>query len=140
MSSNDNSLQLADTGNGASFYVGAYVIAPTITKIPSNHYFSYSSDSTYYGTPDLGWTRSAPGLMEFNNGTVGTLRDVKLRGLWFGSMLTVGTLPVASASSGLVYRVSDSLAPVVGATVSAGGSAKCTVQSDGTNWIVIWIA
>lgn len=51
--------------------------------------------------------------------------------------VTVGTLPTASAVPYGTYSVTDSLAPVAGATVAAGGSAKATVQSNGTNWIVL---
>lgn len=49
---------------------------------------------------------------------------------------TVATLPSASANTYKFANVSDSLAPTLGATVAAGGSAKCQVWSDGTNWKV----
>lgn len=49
---------------------------------------------------------------------------------------TVGTLPTASSNTYLEFVVTDSLAPAVGSTVAAGGSAKCKVISNGTNWIV----
>lgn len=126
---NADSAAAIDTQGG---FVGMYVGT-------GNGYY-YSSTSNWFGTVDLGRTRSAAGLEEINNGTTGTFRDLKLRGVWFGSTLTVGTLPSAASSEGLIYRVSDSSAPAVGSTVSAGGSAKCTVQSDATNWKVIWIA
>ena len=88
------------------------------------------------GSGDTGVARNAAGVLEVNNGTAGTFRDLKFRGAWWGSYLTVGTLPAAASSEGLTYRVSDSSAPSVGSTVAAGGSAKCTVRSDGTNWKV----
>lgn len=89
---------------------------------------------------DIGVTRNAAGVLEVNSATGGTFRDLKLRGLWFGSTLTVGTLPSAASSEGLIYRVSDSSAPAVGSTVASGGSTKCSVQSDASNWKVVWIA
>lgn len=49
---------------------------------------------------------------------------------------TVGTLPTASSNTYLSFIVTDSLAPVLSSTVSAGGSAKAAVRSNGTNWIV----
>jgi hypothetical protein len=51
--------------------------------------------------------------------------------------LTVGTLPTASTNARARYEVTDASAPSVGATVAGGGSAKCTVRSNGTNWIVL---
>lgn len=50
---------------------------------------------------------------------------------------TVGTLPTASSNAYLEFVVTDSLSPAIGSTVSAGGSAKCRVMSNGTNYIVL---
>jgi hypothetical protein len=91
-------------------------------------------------TIDAGVTRSASTLIAITKSTSQSdFGDLKLRGLWFGSTLTVGTLPSAASSEGLIYRVSDSLAPAVGSTVASGGSAKCTVQAQSSAWQVIWI-
>jgi hypothetical protein len=49
---------------------------------------------------------------------------------------TVGTLPTASSNTYLSFIITDALAPALGVTVSAGGSAKAAVRSNGTNWIV----
>jgi len=49
---------------------------------------------------------------------------------------TVGTLPSAGTYPYLECVVEDSLAPTVGSTVAAGGSARAKVMSNGTNWIV----
>lgn len=50
---------------------------------------------------------------------------------------TVGALPsAATAGAGARHFVTDALTPVFGNTVSAGGSAKVPVVSDGSNWLV----
>lgn len=49
---------------------------------------------------------------------------------------TVATLPAVAASTYGTCAVTDSLGPAVGVAVSAGGSAKCLVTSNGTNWVV----
>lgn len=48
----------------------------------------------------------------------------------------VGSLPAAASNTYLELIVTDSLAPVAGSTVAAGGSAKCKVCSNGSAWIV----
>jgi hypothetical protein len=85
---------------------------------------------------------SSDGVVEINNGTAGVFRDLKLRALEATGAITLGestvaTLPTASTNTRKRYEVTDALAPSVGSTVSAGGSAKCTVRSDGSNWVVI---
>lgn len=41
----------------------------------------WSSDGTFFGTPDLGLNRNAAGILEINSGTPGTFRDLHLRNL-----------------------------------------------------------
>jgi hypothetical protein len=57
-------------------------------------------------------------------------------GLMCAGTYTVATLPSASANTYKFANVSDSLVPVLGANVAAGGSAKASVWSDGVNWKV----
>lgn len=50
---------------------------------------------------------------------------------------TVATLPTCNAGSqGQMYFVTDALAPVAIAIVSAGGAVKIGVTCNGTNWLV----
>ena len=63
-------------------------------------------------------------------------RSIELNGGLTLGVLTVGTLPTASTNTAARYEVSDASAPSVGATVVAGGGARVTVRSNGTNWIV----
>ncbi len=127
---------LGVTTNGGAPMSAAHLGVPTTGVI------GFSSNSNGYGTKDVGFSRSAPGVVALGSGAQGSFAaDIKLRGVWFASnqTYTVGTLPSAGASEGLVVRVSNASAPVVGVAVSGGGSTKCTVQCDGASWIVIWI-
>lgn len=58
-----------------------------------------------------------------------------LGGVVIGAV-AVGSLPTASANAYRQFVVTDSLAPVLGSAVAAGGSAKATVRSNGTDYIV----
>lgn len=50
---------------------------------------------------------------------------------------TVGTLPTCnSAAQGVMYFVTDALAPVALATVATGGVVKIGVMCNSVNWIV----
>jgi hypothetical protein len=51
---------------------------------------------------------------------------------------TVATLP-GTPGTGMIARVSDSLAPAIGTTVAAGGAAYALVNYNGANWTVIGI-
>lgn len=51
---------------------------------------------------------------------------------------TVATLP-GTPSTGMIARVTDALAPTIGATVTGGGAAYALVNYNGANWTVIGI-
>jgi hypothetical protein len=51
---------------------------------------------------------------------------------------TVATLP-GTPGTGMIARVSDALAPAIGATVAAGGAAYALVNYNGANWTVIGV-
>jgi hypothetical protein len=80
------------------------------------------------------------GSWEATNGTLlGTLAVTgasTLTGGYILGELSVGTLPTASTNARRRYEATFALAPSIGAVVAAGGSARCTVRSNGTNWIV----
>jgi hypothetical protein len=120
--------------NAAALFGGGKVILPSTTPV------GWTASSINQNL-DTALSRVSAGIVGVGTGAAGNIAAaIKLQGVWFGSTFTVGTLPTASASEGLIYRVSDSNVPVVGSTVASGGSTKCTVQSDATNWKVIWIA
>lgn len=107
-------IRLARDGNAACLQV----IAPGVVSI-----------NTVLTSP-----AGAAGSMQLANltasGTVTATGGVKL------GASTIGTLPTASTNAYLALCVTDALTPTRGSTVAAGGSAKATVRSNGTNWIV----
>jgi hypothetical protein len=50
---------------------------------------------------------------------------------------TVATLP--TPTTGMIARVTDATAPVIGATVTGGGAAYALVNYNGANWTVIGV-
>ena len=79
-------------------------------------------------------------LRNFNNSADGTLiaGTITATGGINPSSTTVGSLPTASTVPYQIRVVTDALAPVAGASVASGGSAKALVSSDGVSaWKVI---
>jgi hypothetical protein len=84
---------------------------------------SNSADATNGTYTMLG--RSSEGVVEVNNGTLGTLRDFRARdltasGLMCAGVYTFATVPSASSNTGKFLRISD--------------RAQKHAYSDGTNW------
>jgi hypothetical protein len=50
---------------------------------------------------------------------------------------TVATLP--TPATGMIARVTDATAPVIGMTVAGGGAAYALVNYNGANWTVIGV-
>jgi hypothetical protein len=105
-----------------------------------------SSGNVRIGYTSAGATISpnAAGVLEINNGTAGTFRDLKLRNLISSggvvtlASFTVATLPSASTSgAGAQAYVTDANATTARSTVAGGGSNKVIVVSDGTNWLIV---
>jgi hypothetical protein len=92
---------------------------------------------------DVAISRISDDLMGVGKGSAGSFSgSLKLTNLQAVAAITLGestvaTLPTASTNARKRYEVTDASAPSVGATVSGGGSDKCTVRSNGANWIVI---
>lgn len=110
-----------------------------IINLTSTSGISWSNNTSVSGTASLGLSQEGTsGKLAVTDGASSpSYRDIVFRGLQFGSMVTVGTLPSASTSEGLMYRVSDALAPTVGATVAAGGSSKAVVLASSSAWVVV---
>lgn len=102
--------------------------------------------ATVGGAADAGLTRNAAGVVEVNNGTAGTFRDLKLRNLLAAggngsyiqtpSMTVANLAAAATAGAGARAFVTDALAPVWGAAVAGAGAVKVPVYSDGAGWFV----
>ena len=87
---------------------------------------------------DTGLARNAAGVVEVNNGTAGTFRDIKARTFLTEGVVrlkgyTVATLPAGTV--GDVAYVTDALAPAFLTTVVGGGAVVAPVFYDGTNWV-----
>lgn len=85
-------------------------------------------------TYDAGIGRNAAGVMEANDGNLGTLRDFKMR-----NTITPGTTvaSLAGAAQGARSFVTDSTVAAAGnfgAVVAGGGANIVPVYNDGTNW------
>ncbi len=108
-------------------------VSSTFIRTTNSQLYQFSSDSTSFGTPDTGWSRNAAGVIEVNNGTAGTFRDLYLRGVRpVGS--TVANLPTASGNTGMMATVTDATVTTIGTTVAGGGANTVLVWSNGTNW------
>ena len=79
-------------------------------------------------TTDLGETTL--GTRRFRNIYAGT-------SITPGAGVTVASLP--TPTTGMVARVTNALAPAVGATVAGGGAAQALVWYNGANWTVIGV-
>lgn len=61
-------------------------------RIPSDHMFSWSSQADNFAAADTGLSRNAAGILEINNGTAGTFRDLKARAGTFSGALSATNL------------------------------------------------
>ena len=82
------------------------------------------------------------GVVEINNGTAGTRRDLQLRNLSADGLITLGaytvaTLPAAASNTGAIAQVTDSSVTANGSTVAGSGANRVVVFSNGSNWDVV---
>jgi hypothetical protein len=84
---------------------------------------------------DTGTTRNAAGVVEVNNGTPGTYRDLLARGLR-GNAVTF-TNAISSPVEGTIQAFTDSTTNTWGATITGGGANHVLGYYDGTNWTVL---
>lgn len=103
-------------------------------QLGSTYGLGWSSTGTYGGAKDVAITRNAAGVIEVNNGTAGTYRDLILRRSQHNGV-TVADLPAAAAgNAGSIQYVTDANATTIGSTVAGGGANKVMVWSDGAAW------
>lgn len=105
-----------------------------------------NTDGGADATQDTGLARNAAGVVEVNNGTVGTFSDIKVRNVLAaggnGSYVQTPSMKVtnlpsaATAGAGARAFVTDATATTFLSTVAGGGSNKVPVVSDGTNWLI----
>jgi len=88
--------------NGTSF-ITAQASNINFTRnlfLPSNIDLKFSSTTVATGTKDLGISRNAAGILEINNGTAGTFRDLRVRNV-IPTLTTYATDAAADADSSL---------------------------------------
>lgn len=112
--------------NGFSAFTGGNGVQVQVGRASSGH------------TGGVALMTGSDGLCEVISAAA-TYKDLRLRAHWMGTYLTVATLPVASSYEGYEVSVNDSLAPVAGSAVAAGGAAKCKVRSNGAAWNVLQV-
>lgn len=89
-----------------------------VLGLPSDYLVKWSNSTSAFfsGTPDVGWARNAAGVMEVNNGTSGTFRDLIMR-----------TLICGTAGSGLAVKegsnAKQGTATLVAGTVTVSNTA-----------------
>jgi hypothetical protein len=87
-------------------------------------------------TVDTGLGRNAAGVVEVNNGTNGTFRDILARSLQ-SSATTVGALPTCvTGLKGQRYFVTDATLNTFHSTAAGSGTNNVAVVCDGTNWYI----
>lgn len=152
-------LNLGDSGGGPTVALdGATSNILKIVKSTNAQTFqvynTYTS-STNLEDVELGWTGNVAHLWTVKGSGGGSARDLVL-GRDSTAKLTIGAnttdhaqpaklasytvagLPSASTCGfGSLAAVTDSNATTVGATVAGGGSNKCVVVSDGSNWKIL---
>lgn len=113
------------TGNNFEF--GGYIGNVGVTVAIASNFFSAKSDYVIGwtasgvhvisgGTTDTGIGRNAAGVLEVNNGTLGTFRDMKVRTVRL-EVFTDATLPAAGVAGRVAYSSDSGL-----------------VYDDGANW------
>jgi hypothetical protein len=93
-------------------------------------YFDGSAPSAFSGLTRFGGT-TAPTVAVDVTGAIAATTTVRT------GTYTVATLPSASGSgAGAIAYITDAVAATFGAAPTGGGSAKTTVYSDGTSWLM----
>lgn len=130
--------------DGAATFVGDVAVSGILTNSGTDAFGSsgainglglgsarriiWSSTTGYNGTPDAGFSRDSAGVVQVNNGTAGTLRDIKARQLF-----------AAGDNAGVASTVSlttTSDLTTTNAYAVKGGQAASTAN---TGWIKIYV-
>lgn len=103
----------------------------------SSFRFAWTANTNATSAVDTALGRNAAGVVEVNNGTAGTFRDLRAR-LLRTEPSTVATL-VAAATAGagarsFVTDATQTLTAGIGTVVVGGGANGVPVHSDGTDW------
>lgn len=127
-------------GHNGGLYINVSVGGGVATQGGYGFQSSYSRSGANIDTQ---LSRNASGVVEVNNGTPGTFRDIKLRALQ-SSGVTFANLPTASSgyeayiTDGLAANCGDTTCTTWGTTVTSGGGAlKLLIWYNGVNWTLV---
>jgi hypothetical protein len=112
---------------------GTFSIGLNLIELNNSSIFEWSSTSGSKGSPDTAFARNAAGVVEVNNGTAGTYRDILARGLRSNATTFSNA---TTAIEGTTQAFTDSTTNVNGATITGGGSNHVQGYYNGTNWVV----
>lgn len=84
-------------------------------------------------TGDIGLSRNAAGVLEVNNATNGTFRDLLARNVVTSPTTVAG---LTAAQKGARSFVTDATATTFASIVAGGGANNVPVYYDGTNWLI----
>ena len=116
-------------GSGQSVRIG-----DTLMNLNAATPIGWSAGTHAYDTKDTGLARNAAGVVEVNNGTAGTYRDLLARSVRANAVtfVNVPNPPV----EGMVVAVTDSTTSNWGETIQGGGTNHVLAYYNGTNWTV----
>jgi hypothetical protein len=127
----DLASEVAGTGSGSTFNLG--------TVHASNIAF-YTSNSTRWtiGGSTGHFLAGADNIQDIGAASASRPRSVYAgTSITPGRGVTVAGLP--TPTTGMIARVTDASAPVIGTTVTGGGAAYALVNYNGANWTVIGV-
>jgi len=107
-------------------------------KLHASSYIGFSNTAySVYGTAmDIAISRVSAGVLGVGNGTAADFSGRPKLTSTIHAGVAIASLN-ASPTTGEIQSVTDSLVPVIGSTVVAGGAAKALVWWNGANWTVI---
>ena len=117
--------------NEASFDLGASGI-----KLPSTGVYAFTSGANTWNSLDTGIARNAAGVIEVNNGTAGTYRDLKVRQAQTTAVAVASLQACNAGAKGTRSFVTDANATTFLSTVAGGGANNVPVVCNGTNWVI----
>jgi hypothetical protein len=115
--------------------VGVYRNGNRIWIENGSNFIGFEGMGVYFGTgDDTVLARNAAGVVEVNNGTLGTYRDLLARGLRSNAVTFANA--IAAPVEGTLQAFTDSSTNTWGATITGGGANHVLGYFDGTNWTV----
>lgn len=125
------SFYLGGTGSAAG---GAVFLSTSTLRVQRDSVVGWNvNNNQSSGGTDTAFSRNAAGVVEVNNGSAGTYRDIKTRA--FISNPVVFASATAS-NEGTCQWFTDSTTSTYGATITGGGANHVLGCYNGTNWTV----